>query len=457
MSKRSKRYLLPAKLAFLYNLGTLTLFLITPWNYQVTNYGDVVLLVVSCNVAMYLGYWLTVMSHRTPELDPAGQKKLEDNDASRIRLLLVWTIIAAVFALPDLLYNSRMWTLSPSELIGRLIIGLRHSEQNYATSLHYVDSGTILERVVVLVDVFIYFFKFAVLPLTLFYWGKVGKLQKILCIYVVGMELATWLLKGMNKGIFDVAFVFMAAAFLAAMDNGMYAGIDPEKERKRKIIQKVLIISGVALIAAAVVVFVLNARARTGRIYSSYYSWTMGLSADRDNFLLKLIPPRLHAPALDIDMYLTNGYQGLSYALRLPFKWCCGLGNNQFLTSNFRDAFGFDVTDISYLTRIEQVFPWQADHNWHTIYTWLANDIPFCLLPLLFLVYGVVFAAAWIDSLENHNPYAILIYCFFVVRIAYMSANNQVLSLSHSFIAWYITLFMWICSKSGKRVKIVLR
>lgn len=166
---------------------------------------------------------------------------------------------------------------------------------------------------------------------------------------------------------------------------------------------------------------------------------------------MKITPAELHSAVLGIEMYLTNGYQGLSYALRLPFVWCYGIGNNQFLISNFRDAFGLDVSDLSYLRRIEKVFPWKEWHNWHSIYTWLANDTSFYFLPLLFFFWGWMFSASWIDSIEKHNHYAVVVYALFVIRIVYMPANNQVLSLSQSFIAWYMALFMWFLSRKGFR------
>ena len=457
MNSKTRHYMIPAKLAFVFNIATLLLFILSPWNYQVTNYASVILVVVSCNLAMYLGYLFTVLRHQTPLKDEKYRFQMDQNDSIRIKQLLHWSIIAAIFAIPDLLYNSRMWNLSPAQLLERIRIAFTNSSLNYSYSLNYTDSGTILERFVVLVDVFVYFFKFSVLPLTIYYWKKVGKTQKILCAYVTFVDATKWLLKGMNKGIFDIAFVFLAASFLAVSSNGMFDKISATVKRKIRARRKYLLLLGIILLAGAVVLFVMNGRARTGgRVYSSYYSQSMRLSADRDNFLLRFVPPRLHSAALDIDMYLTNGYQGLSYALRLPFKWCFGIGNNQFLISNFRDAFGLDVSNLSYLHRIEEVFPWQEWHNWHTLYTWLANDVPFLLLPLVFLFYGFLFASSWIDSIEKHNPYAIMIFCFFVIRIVYLSANNQVLSLSQSFIAWYIALFMWFISRNGRRVKITV-
>ncbi len=459
LGKTKKQYLLPAKAVVLFNTFTLFLFLFGAWNYQVTNYGAVIAVVVSCNAAFYIGYLMSVINRRNLTSNTQLYEcNIIDKDQKVIKLLEKWTIIAAIIALPDMLYYSRMWTMSFSEIMGRLVVAFTSSNLNYSLSLGYEDSGSILERIVVLLFVLLYFFKFAVLPLTLFYWNKVKTKQKVLCFYICILDVVKWLLKGMNKGLFDIAIVFAAATFIVLFTKNI-SNIKQNKKKQKRNKKKIIIIA-VILIIVAVMIFISNNRARSGNKDTgsySYYSTSMNLSADRDNVLLNFIPQELHSAALGLDMYLTNGYQGLSYALRVPFEWCYGIGNNQFLISNFRDIFGIDVTERTYLHRIEQKFPWEEAHNWHSLYTWLANDTSFILLPIVFFIYGVLFAHSWMDSLEKHNPYAIIVFCLFAIRFAYTSANNQITSSSFSFIAWYISLAMWYFSNKRIRFKFFSR
>lgn len=447
-SKRIK-YTFPIKVFFCFNMATLFLFVFGAWNYNVTNYGSVILVVVSCNIALYLGGMYAAGRHNRVKPDEMYVKYLQKKDEKVIRLLWKWTLISAIVALPDMLYYSRMWNMTFSEIWQRLVIAFTQSNLNYSYSLNYVDSGTLVERIVVLASVLLYFFKFAVLPLTIFYWKKVDKKQKILCIYVTIVEIIKWLLKGMNKGIFDIVIVFIATSFMIIMSNANLEKTFSERIRKKMRKNKKKIISiAVLLGCAAVVVFILNTQARSGNSTEpSYYSQSMKITADSDNFLLKLIPKSLHSAVLGLDMYLTNGYQGLSYALQIPFKWCYGIGNNQFLISNFRDVLGIDVSELSYLYRVEEGFPWEEAHNWHTLYTWLANDVSFYLLPIVFFIYGLLFVYAIIDTIEQHNQYAFMVVCLFFIRFFYTSANNQVTSSSFSFIAWYVGLVMWYLSK----------
>ena len=441
----------PVKFVIIFNIFTLLLFIFGAWEYNVTNIGSVILVVLISNLGLYVGYLTAGKKNRRKEFDCV--QNIDDTEL--INLLYRWTIVGAIIALPDMLYYSRMWTMSFTQILQRLVIAFTQSNLNYSLSLGYEDSGTMVERIVVLIDVLLYFFKFAVLPLSIIFWRKITGKQKFLCIYITVLDVIKWLLKGMNKGLFDVAIVFIAAMLISFAINANDPGnLEARFRRSVKRHRRKLLLLAVVILSAAVMIFISNGKARSSGSSLSYYSTSMGLSADRDNYLLRLIPKELHSAALSLDMYLTNGYQGLSYALQLPFKWCYGIGNNQFLISNFRDTFGLDVSEISYLHRVEMAFPWAEAHNWHSLYTWLANDVSFFLVPIVFFVFGYVFCNAWVDSIRRHNPYAIVVFCLFFIRFAYTSANNQVTSSSFSFVAWYFALIMWYLSNRG--VKVVL-
>lgn len=454
LSNRS-RNMLPMNIMISYNLVTLVLFVFGAWNYKVTNYGTVIFVVLVSLFAFYMGYFLVIHSHKEYVIDESTYKKLNSTDSKVIKMLKKWTKISAILAIPDMLYYSRMWTFSPAQILQRLIIGLTESNLNYSLSLGYENSGTVLEKVVVILTVLLYTLKFAVLPLSIIYWKKIDGKQKTLCIFITVVEIIKWLLKGMNKGIFDYAFVFLASALLVIAINkrqrqSQYVS-EVEGKQKRK--AWIYIISIVALVLA-VNVFISNIAARSSKLTTAYYSSSMQLTADPDNFFLRLLPVELHKPFLSLCMYLTCGYQGLSYALRLPFKWCFGIGNNQFTISNFRDVLGINVSSLTYQARVEQFYPWYEFHNWHTTYTWLANDFSFYLVPVVLFIWGVLFALSWLSAVEKHNPYAVIIFCLFIIRSAFLPANNVVLTSSFTFITWFVCMILWYLSSHGIGVRL---
>ena len=446
--------MLPMNIMISYNLVTLLLFIFGAWNYKVTNYESVIFVVLISLFSLYMGYFLVIHSQRESKIDEDDFNRLQVNDAVTIAILKKWTLIAAIIAIPDMLYYSRVWMLSPSQIYLRLVRGLTESNLNYSMSLEYTNSGTLIEKLVVIVTVLLYTCKFAVLPLTIVYWKKVSKIQKVLCVFITVMDIAKWLLIGMNKGIFDTAFVFFASTLLTMSINGRQRKsqfvLNGNGKRHRR--TSTYIVSIVALFLA-VELFISNLNARSSQLSTIYYSTSMNLSADSNNFFLRLLPVGLHKPFLSLCMYLTCGYQGLSYALRLPFKWCWGIGNNQFTISNFRDVLGLDVSAITYQARVEQYFPWYEFHNWHTTYTWLANDFSFMLVPLVLFFWGMLFATVWLSAVGKHNPYAAIICCLFIIRLAYLPANNIVLSSSFTFITWFVCLILWYLSNRGLGIK----
>ena len=132
MDKRTlKRNMIPMKLAFWYNIGTLILFLCSSWNYKVTNYPAVIAVVLSCQLAMYMGYYYKTSRYFSQTLFFFHDYD-EESDQKKISLLFWWTVIAAVIALPDMLYNSRMWTLSFAEIMTRLKLAFTQSNLNYS-------------------------------------------------------------------------------------------------------------------------------------------------------------------------------------------------------------------------------------------------------------------------------------------------------------------------------------
>jgi len=454
MNKKIK--ILPVRIIVWFNFLTLVWFFVGAWNYNVNNYVLVCLVVLSCNLALYMSYRFT-LSHNDIFIDDNLTSIKKSNEEHTIFLLKKWTIIAAIFALPDTLYYSRMWQMSFREILNRLMMAFTDSSSNYSFSLGYEDSGSSLERIIVILLVLVYFFKFAVLPLTIIYWSKVKKSQKVLSIYVVLLDIIKWLLKGMNKGVFDLLIVVIASIIISLSIKRIDClnGINIVDEKK--VLKRNLLFVAIFFIAT-ILLFVLNieSRANTTASLPSYYSSSMRLSADSNNIFLRILPQNLHNAYLSLEMYLTNGYQGLSYALELPFKWCFGIGNSQVLLSNLRDI-GIDVTNFTYQARIEDMYPWQEYHNWHTIYTWIANDTSFVFLPFVFIFYGWMFAKVWFDSINYKNPYAIMIFCLFFLKFFYSSANNQVNSSAFSFIAWYFSIFMWFCTRkyylNERRVK----
>ena len=61
--------MLPMNLMFIYNVLTLLLFIFGAWNYKVTNYPSVIIVVLSNLFALYLGYLVVINRHKSQVID----------------------------------------------------------------------------------------------------------------------------------------------------------------------------------------------------------------------------------------------------------------------------------------------------------------------------------------------------------------------------------------------------
>ena len=434
MFKRKYKY--PIRIIVYFNLFTVLLFAFGPWQFRAVNKTMTVLFVVLCNVTLYIGYSFRINS--------SGTLNYISNDTLisdiNIKILKKWTYIGLLLSIPDFIYNTRLFSSSPREIINRIIIGFTNSYQNYSTNLSYVNSGTVGESLFIHINVLLYFFKFSVLPLSILYWSKISKSQKRMCVFITILEFFKWIAKGMNKGIFDLVIILFASLLIKIMST---KGDDWSiRKLERKELKRIYLVIGI-LVIGAITMFTMNSISRTQRTTISYYSASTATHADPDNFILNLFPNALKRGVLSFSMYLTEGYNGLSYALTLPYKFCGFVGHSMFLLTNFQDLLGIRIWENTYMVSISQNYNWDSLVNWHSLYSWIGNDIPFIFMPLAFLLIGMIFAAAWRDAIKYRNPYAVLVVVLFFIEFFYSSANNQIGALAYTSMAWYISLFMW--------------
>ena len=441
--KDNKKRFLPVKIIVAFNIFTLLLFVFSPWDYYRETLPSVITLVLFSQIMFYIGYRFIINKSDTLECGSA-KKSTEVN----LKLYYAWLAIGLCLSIPDFFYNTRIFSMSLSEVIGRIRIGFTNSFENYSNTLSYEQSGSFIESLFIALNSFLFFFKFSILPMTVLYWKKIGKTPKLICFFVETLEILKYIIKGMNKGLFDFVIILLACLIVTILSNNLKNRPGLSKERRN--IGKVLIL--VACLGSVVIyMFVMNAISRSQSATISYYSTSARIYADENDYFLNILPDFLKRGYLSLNMYLTEGYNGLSYALNLPYEFNFGIGHNRFLISNAEEYLGSNVWYTTYMVRISEQYPWDSWVNWHSLYTWIANDIPFPFVPFVFFLLGMFFASAWRDAIKYRNPYAFIIVVLLFIELFYTSANNQLAALSYTIIAFYISLVMWIITKKKYR------
>jgi len=150
--------------------------------------------------------------------------------------------------------------------------------------------------------------------------------------------------------------------------------------------------------------------------------------------------------------YLTHGYVGLSYCLRLPFEFTWGHTTLRGLSSTLLPYLGVASRfSNSYLVRSEQIFGWSALQVWSTVFPWLASDFTFWLVPIIFVIVGRSMKRSWVEGLVGGNPFALAFFGQLLIFCAMIPANNQLFNTFGNSVATIVIWILYRVSLTGRR------
>ena len=161
--------------------------------------------------------------------------------------------------------------------------------------------------------------------------------------------------------------------------------------------------------------------------------------------LSQYVPPIVMKVWVSATSYLTQGYYGMSQALTLPWEPMYGVGNSMFLVDFISDNF-YDVDQYTYQVRMEPM-GWDSDIQWHSMYTWLANDVSFFGVILVMLLIGLLFGAMFRDAITTENPFAKISVFYFILMMLFIPCNNQIAQKSDTLFSFVLVVLCWLVSK----------
>ena len=127
-----------------------------------------------------------------------------------------------------------------------------------------------------------------------------------------------------------------------------------------------------------------------------------------------------------------------------------GIGNSAFLTENIEQLFNIDLVQYTLQYKVFVTTGWHYTVNWHTIYTWLANDVTIYLVPLIMALIGNLFAKFIYDYKYYKNSLSFILCVLTIIGFAYFSANNQIMMYPTTAFTFIVYLALWIIKRSGR-------
>jgi hypothetical protein len=425
----------PIKFVMFLSLATILLYYICPQEWSNRTDSILFMFLLACNLMLFFGYTFGInVSLRKRILDNGLKIK---NDIKAINFLKVCSKVYIVMFLPDFFYTTRIIGLSLGEILTRFKNIIYDPAKNYTFELSYINSGTMAEKIYVIVNVLSSFFFFPIVPLSIIFWQKLSKKQKgVFFLYII-FESNKWLLKGMNKGIFDLVIIISVSLFVKY--SLLAVNKNSNKPKKVKSNKSLIIL----LFVGAISLFMFNFNSRTQGNKVSYYSPETGVFSDPNSILLQITPSFFHNLIISFSSYLTQGYEALGYALKVNFTSTFPFGSSVFLIDNFDGIFGLNIWNNTYMVRIDNLYGWDQKVNWHSLYMWLANDVSFWGVPFIMFIIGIVFASAWKDIVFFNDYNACIVFVLLFILFFYISANNQIMSFAYDFIPFWGNLIIW--------------
>lgn len=123
--------------------------------------------------------------------------------------------------------------------------------------------------------------------------------------------------------------------------------------------------------------------------------------------------------------YLTQGYEGLDMAFDLDYEFNFGIGHLPPLKSSICSVMqiGCEIGDFqAKLTDIG----WDMSRHWASVYTVLANDFHWILVPMYFVMLGWLFSAADRAWKLERKPEALVAIILITDLFIFSSANMQI-------------------------------
>lgn len=265
---------------------------------------------------------------------------------------------------------------------------------------------------------------YATIVSIIFYRDVQKKYLVYLCIV---MNVVQKLIAGANEGIFDIGIYI----FLSFVIKNV---INPAKRTRKH--NFIIVLVGFVILVLILSFFNTNALGRTkgnfvfGPIGENHFNY--------DSIVLKVIPQNLHFLSGFISVYLCQGYYGFSLNTLVDWVPNYLTGFSPFIRDNLLELFNINLFKNTYQYRVSR-FGWGAMQNFHTAYTFWANDFTLYGVALIMVLLGYLLARTNKDIVINSNPYSMVLFVLLVVLVIYLPANNKIFVQPASFL-----LFFWM-------------
>lgn len=409
-------------------LMTVAVFAFGPWDWPVADPIQLYLFLFANQLALLFGYVTAVSRHQPTSFRlPLALNELVWLGALVTLVMLMPTVIARTGG--DI--NIVRAMTNPGQAYG---------ETRNAASF---AAPTIVEYINMLLSPLIW----ALLPLTIVFWSRLGLLLKSLAIVGIVGGAFIFLLIGTNKGLVDIMLLMPWLLVIRSKDPSRL--LEPKR----------VILFCLSIILALTVFLPYFAINIEGRGNGGSFTESVNIDGGARIRATPFEEIGFNGPIAKVygsgytalSSYIGHGYYGLSLAMQEPFVWTYGVGHSRVLTWLAEKVIGgqYSIQDETYPARVGRDFGWDSKIKWSTLYAWLAGDVTFLGVPVVVFLLGRLLGLTWLDAL-GRNPVATVLFCLTSLTVFYISANAQIFQNPQTVFVFYFYLLWWIQSRGGR-------
>jgi hypothetical protein len=420
----------PINAGLFYLAVTFLLFLFGPIEYPVKN--SIVVVTYFCAVLIFLSIGFRSSLNRTVR-------------SSTLRISRTIFVIGSALSIIILIPSSYYYT---GKMPWDFLSAIEDQGSAYSSLAGQLAATEGQRGPIIIVRALAMPFVWAVIPLGIIYWSRLGWIHRALLFSTVLCSLIFSALRGTDREIADLLIVSGTAYSVAAARKRLEGQLAPQRggirssgfvaRRWRAVLAAVLALT----VSGSVFVERKEDRMTTVKAFCFLNS---GACADYTNPLVAgMNDSGRFATSMSVA-YISNGYYGLSLALEKPFQSTWGIGHSPALVRIYDILVGNEqITKRTFNYRnIDE--GWPQEYYWSTMLTSIANDLSFPGAVLIMGLFGWVWGRSWMDAVLAKNDSAAIIFCLATFSVIYFPANLQILQTLEGYSTVVFWVIAWLC------------
>lgn len=142
-----------------------------------------------------------------------------------------------------------------------------------------------------------------------------------------------------------------------------------------------------------------------------------------------------------VGSYAAHGFEGLGRALEATWAFGGGMSHAPALSSIIYPLSGFQPVTVS--SQLDAL-GWSDTWYWSTALTSIANDVPWVLIPLVFVAQGLVLAASWRRAVAAGDALSVAVFALTWLGVLFTPQNLQLTASGPSYVGYLVLVAVFV-------------